>query len=58
MWSIGDIEEATSTIERLFREMEKWNDNQDQDTASARKALVSIVDGFKEDAIRWLQVAH
>ncbi|KDN49498.1 hypothetical protein RSAG8_02200, partial [Rhizoctonia solani AG-8 WAC10335] len=39
MWSIGDIERATSTLEQLFREMGKWNDQQDQDTGSARKAL-------------------
>ncbi|ELU43234.1 Spc7 domain-containing protein [Rhizoctonia solani AG-1 IA] len=54
MWSIGDIEEATSTLERLFHEMKKQDSDQDQDQVSARKALVSIVDGFKEDAIRWL----
>ncbi|CAE6454174.1 unnamed protein product [Rhizoctonia solani] len=58
MWSVGDIEEATSTLERLFHEMEKWDDHQDQDTVLARKALVSIVDGFKEDVVRWLQGVH
>ncbi|KAF8760731.1 Spc7 kinetochore protein [Rhizoctonia solani] len=39
MWSIGDIEEATSTLERLFHEMKKQDSDQDQDQVSARKAL-------------------
>ncbi|KAG8763854.1 hypothetical protein FRC11_011002 [Ceratobasidium sp. 423] len=39
MWSVGDIEGAVSTIERLFHEVGKWDDDQDQDTTSARKAL-------------------
>ncbi|KAF8741495.1 Spc7 kinetochore protein, partial [Rhizoctonia solani] len=40
MWSIGDIEEATSTLERLFHEMKKQDSDQDQDQVSARKALL------------------
>ncbi|CAE6463533.1 unnamed protein product [Rhizoctonia solani] len=40
MWSVGDIEGAVSTIERLFHEMGKCDENQDQDRISARKALV------------------
>ena len=58
MWSVGDIEKATSTLERVFHQMGKWDDRQEQDTILARKALVSIVDGFKEDVIRWLQGIH
>ncbi|KAL5640809.1 hypothetical protein ACGC1H_001331 [Rhizoctonia solani] len=58
MWSVGDIEEATSTLERLFHEIGKWDDHQDQDTVLARKTLVSIVDGFKEDVVRWFQGTH
>ncbi|CAE6513082.1 unnamed protein product [Rhizoctonia solani] len=43
MWSVGDIEGATTALERLFQEIGKQDDHQDQDTVLARKALASNV---------------
>lgn len=40
---------ATSTLERLFIEMEGWNDNKEGDKMVAQRALVSIIRVFKEE---------
>ncbi|QRW05619.1 kinetochore protein spc7 [Ceratobasidium sp. AG-Ba] len=59
MWSRGDVASATAVLERLFSELDKWDDDQTQDPETmedkikARKALVSIIRGFKDDEKRW-----
>ena len=59
MWSRGDVMKAISTLEKLFSQLGKWDDEKDnqetkEDKDRARKALVSMVWAFREEAEqRW-----